>query len=860
MTPLSISEHPWSEETGELLDALEVDPDKGLESAEAARRLEQFGPNELERAEAISKLRILIAQFRGVLVVLLAAAAAISFTVGDWVEALAVLSVLAINAALGFATELRAALSMEALRKLGGTHAVVRRDGEQEVVDTRALVPGDIVVVEAGDRIGADMRVLNSAQLQADESSLTGESLPTEKNVDALPDSTFIGDRSCMLHSGTTLVAGSGLGVVCATGHQAEVGRIASMVARADADEITPLEKRLDRLGQTLVWVTLVIASLVAVVGITAGKPTVLILETAIALAVASVPEGLPILATMILARGVHRMSRNNALVQRLSAVETLGATGMICTDKTGTLTENRMTVDQLMSDSGVLEPGGARYEEALELASLCNNATLGKDGSEDSGDPLEVALLRAAEQAEVGGRLERVREVAFDPEARLMATVHRQGEGYLSAVKGAPEAVLAISKEKSSAQWLEQAHNMACKGLRVIAVARGHLDDPEEEVYRELEVVALVGLLDPPRIEVAGAIAACRGAGIDVCMMTGDHPDTAQHIAARVGIIDEEDGVTLTGAELASLNPEKEEDAERIDRTRVFARVSPEQKLDLVTFHQARGRVVAMTGDGVNDAPALRKADIGVAMGLRGTEVAREASEVVLLDDAFSSIVTAVREGRGIFVNIRAFVVYLLSCNLSEILVVGLATAVRAPLPILPLQILFLNLVTDVFPALALGANESEVTVMDQPPRSEEETILGRREWRRIVAYGCLITACVLFAFYYAIVVLELSASSSVSVAFMTLALAQLWHVFNMGPPQTKMLQGQVVRNPFVWGAVALCLVLLWIAMFWQPAASLLSLDPLGRTPLLLALGLSFVPLIVGVLVRVLGRRLRPS
>lgn len=861
MSEALVLESPWSKDGEIVLAELDVDRAKGLSPKQVQERLARFGRNELAPPKRVSKLKILVSQFRGVLVLLLAGASGISLAVGDWVEALAVISVLLVNATLGFITEFRAARSMEALRMLGGTHSVVRRSGSQQIIDSKDLVPGDLVFVEAGDKISADMRLLVSSQLTSDESSLTGESLSVEKSLAALPVDTFIGDRECMLFSGTTVTAGAGMGTVTATGTSAEVGKIASLVEETGTSDLTPLEKRLDRLAQTLLWLTLVVAALVALVGISAGKPTLLIVETAIALAVASVPEGLPVLATMILARGVHRMASKNALVQRLTAVETLGATGIICTDKTGTLTENLMHVNALRDDRGPLERTTKRYQEALRLGAWCNNAALGAEGAEDSGDPLEIALLRAASPEDLNSRPELLREVAFDPETRMMATLHQGDAEILVAVKGAPEAVVeAASANTDRAAWLHSAEALASQGQRVIAVAKGTLSSPSLAPYQDLELVALVGLLDPPRPDVKAAILDCRDAGIEVCMMTGDHPETARHIAEQVGIIDDDDALVLTGTQLAQLNTDAIDDANRIEKTRVFARVSPQQKLRLVEFHQARGRVVAMTGDGVNDAPALRKADIGVAMGLRGTEVAREASEVVLLDDAFSTIAMAVREGRGVFANIRTFIVYLLSCNLSEILVVGLATAARAPLPLLPLQILFLNLVTDVFPALALGANETDAAVMQRPPRKPNQKILGRREWRRIIGYGLLITASVLGAFFLSIEELRLSTKGSVSVAFLTLALAQLWHVFNMGTPGATALGGQVARNKFVWAAVAFCLLLLGVTMYWQPAASILSLEPLGSIALLLALTASVLPLLAGVVVRRVGKRRRIS
>lgn len=853
---IEIPGEPWRESHDVVLDMLCVSPEQGLAAPEVAERLQHFGPNALQVAPNASALRILVSQFRGVLVILLACAAGLSFALGDWVEALAVLSVLIINAALGFATELRAVRSMEALRSLGAPQSRVLRDGIQVQIASKQLVPGDIVVVEAGDRLGADLRIIRSAQLQVDESSLTGESVPIDKSTSVAANGEFVGDRVCMLHSGTTVTAGAGTGVVCATGHEAEVGKIAALVASAKTQETTPLEKRLNKLAQTLLWFTLAIASLVAAIGIAAGKPITLVIETAIALAVASVPEGLPILATMILARGVHRMAKNDALVQKLSAVESLGATGIICTDKTGTLTENRMTVDAVETPEGALSEGDPTYTRALAYGAWCNNAALGDasangdDAAAATGDPLEIALLQRATEVCAPTAPTRLREVAFDTETRMMATVHEVEGKLLAIVKGAPEAVLGRAHPNTNSElWTERAEAMARNGLRVIAIAQHALNSVNDEAYKDLEPIALVGLLDPPRADVSAAIAACHGAGIAVVMMTGDHPQTAAHIARRLGISD--DDTTLTGAQLSLLSPEDEEDANTIRATKVFARVSPQQKLELVHFYQHSGHVVAMTGDGVNDAPALRKADIGVAMGLRGTEVAREASEVVLLNDAFSTIVMAVREGRGIFANIRNFVVYLLSCNLSEILIVGMATAVKAPLPLLPLQILFLNLVTDVFPALALGATETEESVMRAPPRSPTQNVLGREEWRRILGYGFLITGAVLTAFFYVLYERHATTATAVSVAFLSLALAQLWHVFNMVPSGSGTLRSQVVRNGFVWGAIVLCLALLLVAMYWQPAASVLSLVPLARVDITIAILASAVPLLVGTVFR---------
>lgn len=860
---------PWSLAAEDVLEHLGVAPAEGLSHSEAERRLREWGPNTLEVKASRSVWTILILQFKGLLAILLAAAGAISFSVGDWVEGSAIVAVLIVNGILGFVTEWRAIRSMEALRTLGTARVTALRGGKHVVLDAEDMVVGDVIEVEAGDLISADMRVVVASKLKADEASLTGESLPTSKDTKPVPAKAFLGDRRCILHKGTAVTRGSGSGVVVATGANTEVGHIGKLVEDA-TEESTPLERRLDRLGHVLVWVTLGIATFVAVMGIAVGKPPLLIIETAIALAVASVPEGLPILATMTLARGVHRMARKNAVVQRLSAVETLGATSIICTDKTGTLTENKMTVDRMALAGGVVDPTSPAGLAAHRIGVLCNNASLGQ--ADNVGDPLEVALLEAArplglDRDELAHESPEVREVAFDTETKMMATVHAASGGFFYAVKGAPENVVGRCIDerdgderkpldaRGRGRWAKAASDMASDGLRVIALAYKEHSTADAPSYEALTMVALIGLLDPPRLDVAEAIAGCQHAGIDVVMITGDHPETARHISERVGIVSEATRV-LSGAELEAMDSSNSDDLKVILGTRVFARVSPEQKLMLIALHQQQGRVVAMTGDGVNDAPALKKADIGVAMGQRGTEVARQSSEVVLLDDAFSTIVLAIREGRSIFRNIRSFVVYLLSCNLSEILVVGLATAARVPLPLLPIQILFLNLVTDVFPALALGACEGADDAMEHAPRASDEPVVGRKQWRTIIAYGLLISFAVLGAFYVAMVPWQLGAGQALTVSFLTLALAQLWHVFNMGSLRSRWFRTEVTRNGYVWAAVVLCIALLSIAVYWPPAAAILHLEALGIEALGLAIAASTLPLLGGAVAKLIATR----
>jgi len=855
------SEELWSKRRKEILGTLGVSPQEGLSSSEARRREKKYGLNVLKRARKRSAWDILGYQLKSVIALLLAAAALLSFILEEWVEGSAIVAVLVINTVIGFFTEVRATRSMEALRQLGAARAKVRRDGKVRELPASSLVPGDIVVVEGGDVVGADLRLLEASKLQADESSLTGESIPVNKTAQQKRERP----EASLLFRGTAVTRGSGVGVVIATGMDTEIGKISALVEEAE-EEITPLEKRLDHLGHRLVWVTLVIAVFVAGSGIIGGRDFYLMVETAVALAVATIPEGLPIVATVALARGMWRMARRNALVNRLSAVETLGAANVICTDKTGTLTENRLTLVESALHSGrvgleeSLNPAEEEHlSELLKVGVLCNNAHLEEERA--VGEPLEVALLLGASRKgihreELLMELPELREEAFDPEVNMMATVHQKDGQNLVAVKGAPEAVLSSSVSVLTPQgekpltgeirqeWKRKNLDMAEEGLRVIALARKYSSHVDEEPYRNLVFLGLAGLLDPPRRDVQRAIEQCAGAGIKVVMVTGDHPLTAKKVASEVGLWGED---VRLGEELEKVESLSEEERSSLLDTNIFARVNPRQKLGLVKLHQEAGSIVGMTGDGVNDAPALKKADIGIAMGMRGTQVAREAADMVLKDDAFSTIAVAIEQGRIIFNNIRKFVLYLLSCNLSEIFVVSIAAIANAPLPILPLQILFLNLVTDVFPALALGAGEGEPVIMKRPPRDPEEPVLTGRHWLSIGAYGLAITLAVLASFALAFIWLGAGNSIAVTVSFLTLAFAQLWHVFNMREGGSRVIKNEITGNPFVWGALAFCIALLLLAVYLPGLSTVLQLEALSSRAWGLVLGMSLLPLIVG-------------
>ena len=911
MNPITAASHPnpakggppgilpaaYTASADAVIGHFQVSVAAGLGAVEVRRRRGYFGPNSLRESRPQSAFHILLDQFKSLIVALLGSAVVLSSFFGHWVEAGAIAAVIAINAAIGFFTELRAIRSMEALRRLSVITANVRRDGETKAIHARDLVPGDIVVIEGGDVVSADLRLVEASKLQCDELVLTGESLPVVKHTDPLAEDTALPERSNMLFQGTAVTRGSGVGIVVATGMATELGQIASLAEEAEAAE-TPLEKRIAQLSRQLVWATLGLTVLIGAAGIATGKPAFLMLQTAIALAVAAVPEGLPMVATLALARGMWRMARRNALIERLSAVETLGATTVILTDKTGTLTENRMTVVELMlpcgdvsvasssaagpvfaSNGAALDPlGQATLRPLLEVCVLCNNAALSRDsGSGDVtravGDPTETALLLLGAKdglyrEDLLGKYPELHEELFDPDLKMMATIHQAGDQSYFAVKGAPEALLArathvlqgTQQETLSAEertrWRNGSEALARRGLRVLAVASKSAASADEPAYQGLTLLGLVGLQDPPRADVAAAIAACKRAGIRVVMVTGDHAVTAQQIATAVGLDDGTGRAVVEGKVLTA--PAALSKAERLDllQTSVFARVSPRQKLDLISLYQDAGAVVAMTGDGVNDAPALRKADIGIAMGRRGSQVAREASDMVLQDDAFGTIVAAIAQGRIIFANIRKFIVYLLSCNLSEIMIVGLASLGGLPLPILPLQILYLNLVTDVFPAFALGASEGEADIMGCWPRDPKEPLLPRRQWIAIVAYGATITAATLTAFGLAILGLGLEADRAVTIAFLTLALAQLWHVFNMRDAGTALLVNEVTRNPYVWAALGLCLGLILSAVYLPGLSAILGLSPPTAAGWGLAAAFSLVPCVLGQIAKAVSSR----
>ena len=794
----------------EVSAALATDPARGLAAEEAGRRLAQTGPNLLQEGRQRGPWRILLDQFTDFMILVLLAAAVLSSVIGEVADTLAIVAILLLNAAIGFTQEYRAARAMEALRRIAAPTATVLRDEQRTNLAARDLVPGDLVLLEAGNMVPADLRLTETVRLRVEEAALTGESVPVEKDAASLADAeAALGDRRGMAYKGTIVTYGRGSGVVVATGMATELGNIAALLAAED-DVKTPLQKRLAIFGKRLAIAVLLVCTVIFAAGLLRGEPPLLMLLTAVSLAVAAIPEALPAVVTIALALGAYRMVEHNALMRRLPSVETLGSITYICSDKTGTLTENRMRVESCLIDAQVValeHATGFAAERLFAAIALCNDAV--GSGSGSAGDPTEVALYDAAHQAGFDKQMlerdaQRRAELPFDSIRMRMTTFHAAGDGIIAYTKGAPETVLprcaaVLTPEGSSGidrPALERAAaGMAADGLRVLAVACRRwngipdLNDPEA-AESSLLFIGMVGLIDPPRPEAAEAVATCRAAGITPVMITGDHPATARAIAQRLGIAGTGDAV-MTGRELAALD-----DAElgaRVLQIRVYARVDPAQKIRVVEALQARGEFVAMTGDGVNDAPALKRADIGVAMGRNGTDVAREASDMVLLDDNFATIVAAVRGGRRIYDNIRRFIKYVLTTNFAEVLLIFAAPFLGMPLPLLPLHILWVNLVTDGLPGLALTAEPAEPDIMERGPRLPGETMFARGMWQHVLWVGGLMSGLVLGLQAWSI---SAGIAHWQSMVFTALTFTQLAHVLAIRSDRESLLTIGLASN----------------------------------------------------------------
>jgi Ca2+-transporting ATPase len=806
-----------------------VDPAHGLPADEVTQRALQHGPNALPSGANRSVWVLLWEQFSDFMIVVLLGAAVISGLVGDLVDTLVILVIVVLNAVIGLVQAWRADQALAVLQRLAASQATVLRSGQLQQVAAHTLVPGDIVLLEAGNQVPADLRLLQIAQLKVDESALTGESVTVDKHADVLSGTEHsLGDRLNMAFKGTTATHGRARGLVVATGMSTELGKVAGLLDQG-ASRSTPLQLRLAAFGKRVALAVMGICAVIFTVGVLRGEEPLHMVLVAISLAVAAIPEALPAVVTVLLALGARKMVSFNALIRRLPSVETLGSVTFICSDKTGTLTQNRMQAECLLVGD---ENSAAAHTELLQAAALCNDAICAGDGG-SIADPTEIALVEIAAQsglnkADLDALWPRVHELPFDSSRKRMTTFHRTPQGCVAYTKGAPESILPQCTALWSAGaplafdpavWLAQADAMASRGLRVLALARRvHRGAPAagDEVpalESGLQFIGLVGLMDPPRLEAADAVRECMEAGITPVMITGDHPATALAIATRLGIVSDAQALVLTGADLAKLDEETL--MARVQHVRVYARVDPAQKIRIVQALQARGEFVAMTGDGVNDAPALKRADIGVAMGKGGTDVAREAASLVLLDDNFATIVHAVREGRRIYDNVRKFVRYAMTGNSGEIWTIFLAPLLLLPIPLQPIHILWVNLVTDGLPGLALAAEPAERGVMQRPPRPTAESLFANGMWQHILGIGLLLGGLCLGVQAWA---MATGHTSWQTMVFTVLTLGQMAHVMGIRSEQDPLWRIGVASNRPLLGAVLLTFAL-QMATIYVPA-----------------------------------------
>lgn len=850
-----------------VLKELNTDFNIGLSDKEATQRIRDYGPNRLETGEVVSPWKILLHNINNIIVYLLLAASILSFIMNDPIEGLAIGVAVLIAILFGFFVELKAQHTVESLQSMIQSKAKVRREGRLIEIDASALVPGDIVFLEEGDAIPADGRLVQSQNFACIESALTGESEAVEKDHHAFyGEEVALGDRANYVYAGTTATRGNAYAVVTVTGMHTEVGKISSLLKETKKEQ-TPLNKELSKLGKLVILFAAACAILITIIGLATGYDLPFIMHIALILAIAAIPEAMPAVSTITLSRGMNKMARYKALVKSLPAVETLGSTSVICTDKTGTLTENQMTVEKIALVSGAVfdvtgngyQPTGEIFangkpveladhdmlEEFVIAGALCSNATLVEDESGEYaiiGDPTEGALVVLATKinrprdALSAAGWERIGEIPFNSERKFMVTAYRRHTVVHAFIKGAPDVLLEMAlHDQPERESLDQLNNeFASEGLRVLAVGKltGYDGDGSEESLKsKLDSVCLLGLagiIDPPRYDVKEAINTCQSAGIQVKMITGDHPKTAAIIAASIGLAHNES--VMTGQQLDQLAEEEDEDAgdDRIVETAVFARVSPENKLQIIQALKRQDRIVAMTGDGVNDAPALSGADIGIAMGIRGSEVAKEAADMVLTDDRFSTIIDAIREGRVIFANIRKYVYFLFTCNMVEILTIIFSLVFLYPMPILPLHVLFLNLVVDISPAIAIGFDSAESNVMKQPPRRTQEGLINRKFLFRILLSGFTIAV-----FSFAVFIVVLKRSGSVPLAqtatFTMMAVAQLLHTFNVRSENDSGFGRSLLKNKMLIGALLFSLSLQLLAVYTPFLNSVLQTVPLA-------------------------------
>ena len=881
----------FTKSTQEVLKELDTNLEQGLTSQEAAKRLEEYGPNKLAEKKRKSLLSMFIAQLQDTMIYILLAATVLSVVMGDYAEAIIILIVVLLNAAIGVFQENKAEQAMEELKKLTTPHAYVRRDGQVIEIGSEEIVPGDIVEIDAGRFIPADLRLVESSNLQIEESALTGESVPSEKDSTYLSDKENLplGDRKNMAFMSTLATYGRGVGVVVANAVQSEIGKIAKILEE-DNDEMTPLQKRLDHLGKMLGFIILGVAGLMLVVGLFQNRGFKDMLLLAISLAVAAIPEGLPAIVAIVLALGVTRMSKNNAIIKKLPSVETLGSVNIICSDKTGTLTQNKMTVvrsytyqnmHQLDADIDQVETD---EDERMLVKSLvlCSDATANEDKT--TGDPTEIAFIvfgnRIGMTKEaLNKEFPRVAEKPFDSDRKLMSTANKEGDKYVVHTKGAVDNLLKISNrayvdgevvplsDKIREDFLHQAENLSNEALRVLGAAYKFSDQvpSEDEMESDLIFLGMVGMIDPPRLEVKDSVEIARVAGIRTIMITGDHKNTALAIAKELGIAKSIDQA-ITGPEIDQYSDE--DFVKHINDWRVFARVSPEHKVKIVRAFKSHDNVVSMTGDGVNDAPSLKFADIGVAMGITGTDVSKGAADMILTDDNFTTIVHAVEEGRNIYANIKKAVIFLLSCNLGEIIALFFAVLFGWPIPLLPTQILWVNLVTDTLPAISLGMDPGDPDAMKKKPRSTKESFFSNGAGVRAVIGGTLIGILTLAAFVWGLMERGIPFSELTSVgvnhpdlvyartmAFVVLAASQLFYSLSMRNPIKSIFQIGLFSNKYLAGSIVVGILLQLLLIEVPFLANAFRVTSLPANDWLIVIGFSLIPLAVNELIKAVHR-----
>lgn len=869
----------------EVEQALNTDVSTGLTDDDVKKRRSQYGKNELEEGEKQSALLLFFSQFKDFMVLVLLAATLISGLLGEYIDAVAIIAIVIINGLLGFFQERKAERSLQALKELSAPQVSVLRDGEWIKIPSKDVVVGDLLKFSSGDRVGADVRIIESNSLEVEESALTGESLPVSKITSAIKKSNIgIGDMENMAFMSTLVTRGSGMGIVVATGMKTAMGQIADLLQNAET-MTTPLQRRLEQLGKILITVALILTMLVVVAGVIQGHDLYTMFLAGVSLAVAAIPEGLPAIVTVALSLGVQRMIKKKAIVRKLPAVETLGCASVICSDKTGTMTQNKMTVTHLWSggkqwlvDGVGYDPQGNFYrndnqvepkedkalQQMLMFGMLCNHAEIKRKENEYviDGDPTEGALLVAAMKAGYNrdillSQFQIMKEFPFDSERKMMSIVvkDQHGKQYI-VTKGAPDVLAGVSESilwdgkrkflnREAAGHIQKAiEDLASQALRTIAIGVKELSPntiilDEKEAEKGLTFVGLQGMIDPPRPEVKDAVKECKEAGIKTVMITGDHVITAKAIAIQLGILTTKSKV-LDGKALSEMNVDELEEV--VDDVAVFARVSPEHKLKIVKALQNKGHIVAMTGDGVNDAPAIKAADIGVAMGITGTDVAKEASALVLLDDNFATIKAAIKEGRNIYENIRKFIRYLLASNVGEILVMLFAMILGLPLPLVPIQILWVNLVTDGLPAMALGLDQPEDNVMKRKPRNPREGVFARGLGWKVVSRGFLIGVATLLAFIFAYHANPNDLAYAQTIAFATLVLAQLIHVFDCRSEKSVFARNPLGNKYLVWAVIS-SLLLLFVVIYYPPLQPIFHTVPIEMKDWLMITGLAAVP-----------------